>query len=123
MHRVRAPCEHLHFCWAVPVCQTPFAAQSIIMLHQNVRPFTAQRPSRAARSVACQAVQQPRNRLADASAFASAALVALAPAAQAAQVAAESAAVESVSVPLAVGGGAALAGLGALLVAADPQKR
>lgn len=57
-------------------------------------------------------------------AFAAASLLAATPSvAQASEVFSSAAAVDASSLQLAVGGGVAIAGLGAVLVATDPQKR
>lgn len=77
--------------------------------------------SRVARVVRCQAQQQQKVVRPEITAgtLASAAVL-CAPAAQAAQ---EAMQIAEVDVTLALGGGAAVAGLGALLMATDPQKR
>ncbi|KAI8469849.1 MAG: magnesium protoporphyrin IX S-adenosyl methionine O-methyl transferase chloroplast precursor [Monoraphidium minutum] len=91
---------------------------------RSVKAFTANGPrgsTRVARAVRCQAQQQQRQGLRPEIAAGIAAAASLvAPAAQAAQ---EVMQMAEVDVSLALGGGAAVAGLGALLVATDPQKR
>lgn len=88
------------------------------------KPFTTQAPriNRAhARKVVCQASKPVQTRIAEAAAVI-AAVSTSAPIAQASELF-NSANVDSSTLTLAVGGGAAIAGLGALLVATDPQKR
>ncbi|KIY99535.1 hypothetical protein MNEG_8423 [Monoraphidium neglectum] len=73
-----------------------------------------------ARAVRCQAQQQRQAVRPEIAMGIAAAASLIAPAAQAAQ---EVMQLAEVDVTLALGGGAAVAGLGALLVATDPQKR
>ncbi|GFH10692.1 uncharacterized protein HaLaN_06051 [Haematococcus lacustris] len=90
----------------------------------NRQPFTSHssRSAAAPRSrglcVNCRAHQRPALN----AAVAASAMLAIAPAVQAAEMF-SSASADASSLTLAVGGGAAIAGLGALLIATDPQKR
>lgn len=91
----------------------------------NTKPFTSKAPvaraGRPARALAVRcSAQQKTNRVAQAAAVAT--VLAAAPAAQAAELF-DSANVDAGTLTFAVGGGAAIAGLGALLIATDPQNR
>jgi magnesium-protoporphyrin O-methyltransferase len=88
------------------------------------KPFTAQAPrgvaSRPQPARVATAAVQPR--VADAACLAGV-LATVAPAAQAAELMQQAASLDTSSLTFAVGSGAAIAGLGALLVATDPQNR
>lgn len=85
----------------------------------KVKPFSQgkQAPCRVC-TVQCRAQQQQSSNAQQVAAAVLAASVLVAPAAHAA-----TEVLQSMDVSMAVGGGAAVAGLGALLVATDPQKR
>ncbi|KAF6258914.1 magnesium protoporphyrin IX S-adenosyl methionine O-methyl transferase chloroplast precursor [Scenedesmus sp. NREL 46B-D3] len=80
---------------------------------------SASRPAPRVRAVQCRAQQQQASNVQQVAVAVLAAAAVYTPAAQAATEAIQS----GVDISLAVGSGAAVAGLGALLVAADPQKR
>ncbi|PNH09601.1 Magnesium-protoporphyrin O-methyltransferase [Tetrabaena socialis] len=88
----------------------------------NQKPFTAARPVAARRAVRCSAHARPTDAALRAAAGAAVLSVASTSAAQAAEVFSAASGVDA-SLTFAVGGGVAIAGLGALLVATDPQKR
>lgn len=92
------------------------------MLNQQVRGTFSARPH--SRATSCHALQRPvqASRLADACAVASVLAASCAPAASAQELF-SIAGVDGSALTFAVGGGAAIAGIGALLVATDPQKR
>ena len=86
------------------------------------RPSTPCAPRHAPRSGCVQCSAMPKERVAEVTGMA-AALSTIAPAAQASELFAAANAVDASSLSFAVTGGVAIAGLGAILVATDPQKR
>lgn len=89
----------------------------------NQRPFTASRPIAGGRRVVrCHAQARPTDAPIKAAAGAAALSLATTSATQAAEILSSASGVDG-SLTFALGGGVAIAGLGALLVATDPQKR
>lgn len=98
-------------------------AETATMQTLNQRPFTASRPIAGGRRVVrCHAQARPTDAPIKAAAGAAALSLATTSATQAAEILSSASGVDG-SLTFALGGGVAIAGLGALLVATDPQKR
>lgn len=90
----------------------------------KLKPFTATRPIavRSRRALCCNAQSQHTNGTLKAASGAAALALLCSPTAHAAEIMSSANGLDG-SLTFAVGGGVAIAGLGALLVATDPQKR
>jgi hypothetical protein len=102
-----------HFSWCIKMQSLQFKPASAA--HRGCRSSVACRPVAKTSAVTRKA--------GEAATIASMIAASVVPASQAAEIAQAAAAVDSSSLTLAVGSGAAIAGLGALLVATDPQNR